>query len=44
MIRSVKTSDAGSERWVEEYQNLKSFWGVTPYLERLLGEKYAQYF
>ena len=44
MIRSVKTSDAGNERWVEEYRNLKSFWKVTPYLERLLGEEYAQLF
>jgi len=44
MIRSVKTSRAGNERWVEEYRNLKSFWGVTPYLERLLGEKYAKLF
>jgi len=42
MIRSVKTSDAGNERWVDEYRNLKSFWRVTPYLERLLGEEYAQ--
>jgi SAM-dependent methyltransferase len=41
MIRSVKTSPAGTERWVEEYRNLKSFWQVTPYLERLLGDKYA---
>jgi len=44
MIRSVKTGEAGSERWVDEYRNLRSFWGVTPYLERLLGEKYAEYF
>jgi SAM-dependent methyltransferase len=44
MIRSVKTSDAGNERWVDEYRNLKLFWGVTPYLERLLGNEYAKYF
>ena len=44
MIRSVKTNDGGNERWVEEYRNLKSFWGVTPYLERLLGEEYAKHF
>ncbi|HKI55392.1 MAG TPA: SAM-dependent methyltransferase, partial [Anaerolineales bacterium] len=44
MIRSVKTTQAGNERWVEEYRNLKSFWNVTPYLERLLDEKHAQLF
>lgn len=44
MIRSVKTTQVGNERWVEEYRNLKSFWNVTPYLERLLDEKHAQLF
>lgn len=43
MIRSAKTSAPGNTRWVEEYRNLKSFWQVTPYLERLLGDKYAQF-
>jgi len=43
MIRSVKTSPPGNARWVEEYRNLKSFWQVTPYLEKLLGEGYAQF-
>ena len=44
MIRSVKVSPAGKNpRWLEEYKNLKSFWQVTPYLEKLLGENYAQY-
>ncbi len=36
MIRAAKTSQPGNERWVEQYRKLKSFWGVTPYLERLL--------
>ena len=43
MIRAVKTSPPGSLRWVEEYKNLKTFWQVTPYLERLLGEPCAQF-
>ncbi len=44
MIRSVKVSPAGkTPRWVEEYKNLKSFWQVTPYLEKLLGDGYAHY-
>ncbi len=43
MIRAVKTSPPGNARWVEEYRNLKSFWQVTPYLERLLGDTHVQY-
>jgi SAM-dependent methyltransferase len=43
MIRSVKTSAPGNTRWVEEYRNLKSFWKVTPYLEKLLGVSYAKF-
>ena len=43
MIRAVKTSPPGNQRWVEEYRNLKAFWQVTPYLERLLGEPYAEF-
>jgi len=43
MIRSVKTSPAGNTRWIEEYKNLKSFWQVTPYLEKLLGESHTQH-
>ncbi len=43
MIRSTKTSPAGNSRWVEEYKNLKSFWQVTPYLEKILGESHTQY-
>ncbi|MFN8460151.1 MAG: hypothetical protein U0X93_00040 [Anaerolineales bacterium] len=43
MIRSVKTSPAGNTHWIEEYRNLKSFWQVTPYLEKILGDEYKQY-
>lgn len=43
MIRSVKTSPAGNAHWVEDYRNLKSFWQVTPYLEKLLGDEYKQF-
>jgi hypothetical protein len=41
MIRAVKTSTPGNTRWVDEYRNLKSFWKVTPYLEKVLGENYS---
>jgi SAM-dependent methyltransferase len=44
MIRSVKTTPPGEARRVEQYRNLKSFWGVTPHLERLLNSEYSQYF
>jgi len=40
MIRAVKTASPGETRWSDEYQKLKSFWQVTPYLEQVLGEKY----
>jgi len=43
MIRAVKTSPPGNARWIEEYRNLKEFWQVTSYLERLLGAQYAQF-
>ena len=43
MIRAVKTSPPGNPRRVEEYQELKSFWKLTPYLEKILGEEYAKY-
>ena len=43
MIRAVKSSPVGSPRRVDEYRNLKSFWQVTPYLEKLLGKEFAQY-
>jgi hypothetical protein len=43
MIRAVKTSPPGNARWMEEYRNLKEFWQVTPYLERLLAAQYAQF-
>lgn len=43
MIRAVKTSPPGNARWVDEYRELKSFWQLTPYLEKLLSEPFASY-
>lgn len=43
MIRAVKTSPAGNARWVDEYRDLKSFWQVTPYLEKVLDEPYVSH-
>ncbi len=36
MIRAVKVESAGETNAAEEYAALKAFWGVTPYLEKLL--------
>ena len=37
MIRAVKGLKAGEKPFVEEYQELKTFWEVKPILEELLG-------
>lgn len=39
MIRAVKKTAIGEAEFVKEYNDLKAFWGVTPYLEMLLGER-----
>jgi SAM-dependent methyltransferase len=43
MIRAVKTSPPGNARLLEEYQALKAFWQVTPYLEWLLEDEYDRW-
>ena len=35
----VIKDEVGDAGLVEEYRQLKAFWGVTPYLETLLGER-----
>jgi SAM-dependent methyltransferase len=42
MIRAVKTATPGEAQFVQEYQALKSFWLVEPYLATLLGEEFEQ--
>ncbi|MCX6093220.1 MAG: SAM-dependent methyltransferase, partial [Candidatus Bipolaricaulota bacterium] len=42
MIRAVKMSESGSGRSVQEYEALKDYWHVTPYLEQLLGDELSQ--
>jgi hypothetical protein len=39
MIRAVGGLPPGDARFVREYYQLKEYWQVTPYLERLLGEE-----
>jgi SAM-dependent methyltransferase len=43
MIRAVKATTPGDGQFVREYQELKQFWGVTPYLERLLGDSFTRW-
>jgi SAM-dependent methyltransferase len=43
LIRAVRHSPNQRAAVVREYLELKRFWGVTPYLETLLGERLATY-
>lgn len=46
MIRGVKTSPPGDRKALAEYQELKAYWRVQPYLEDLLADRlkpYAQF-
>ena len=38
MIRAVRTGRSGEPKVRREYDEMKAFWGVTPYLEGLLSE------
>ena len=40
MIRAVRGSQRNKARYIQEYLDLKKYWGVTPYLETLLGERF----
>ncbi|MGH2498122.1 MAG: class I SAM-dependent methyltransferase [Ktedonobacteraceae bacterium] len=42
MIRAARHLPSGNPEYVREYLELKNYWGVTPYLEVLLGERFAQ--
>ena len=42
MIRAARSAAAGDRQFVREYNDLKQLWGVTPYLERLLGEPFRE--
>ncbi len=39
MIRAVRAAPPGDPQFAAEYRALKQLWGVTPYLEGLLGEQ-----
>ena len=43
MIRAVRRTAPGERQFVREYNQLKQFWGVTPYLETLLGDQLTRW-
>ena len=40
MIRAIKAATPGDPQFVREYTDLKQFWQVTPYIEKLLGAEF----
>lgn len=42
MIRAIRGAPVGEANFVAEYVAMKTFWGVTPYLEPLLGETFQR--
>jgi SAM-dependent methyltransferase len=42
MIRAVRTGRVGEAAFVQEYQELKRFCGVTPYCETAFGDEFRQ--
>jgi hypothetical protein len=42
MIRAVRGAPRGEPAHVAEYVEMKRFWGVTPYIEKVLGEPFQQ--
>ena len=42
MIRAVRSAAPGEPQFVREYVDLKQLWGVTPYIEQLLGEPFRE--
>ncbi|VTS04456.1 class I SAM-dependent methyltransferase [Tuwongella immobilis] len=42
LIRAVKVGPVGDSSSVREYLELRQFWQVTPYLERVFGDRFLQ--
>ena len=42
LIRAARRLSPGNSEVIQEYLGLKNYWGVTPYLETLLGESFAR--
>jgi SAM-dependent methyltransferase len=41
MIRAVKREQRDGVKYIREYLDLKNYWGITPYIETLLGERFT---
>jgi hypothetical protein len=39
LLRAVRKTEPGSEQALKEYRQLRDFWSVSPYLEKLLSEE-----
>jgi hypothetical protein len=42
MIRAVRGAPLGDVALVSEYREMRRFWGVTPYVEGVLGEPFQR--
>jgi hypothetical protein len=42
LIRAVYRLPHGNSGYIQQYLALKNYWGVTPYLETLLGESFSR--
>src|SRR5207248_4946052 len=42
MIRAVRGAPVGEESLVREYVEMREFWGVTPAIERAVGEPFER--
>ncbi len=42
LIRAVRGAPVGERTFVDEYRELRRFWGVTPYIEGVLGEPFRR--
>ncbi len=42
MLRAVRGAPVGEAMFVREYLELRQFWGVSPYLEQALGERFQK--
>lgn len=42
MLRAIRGLPSGESSFVKEYLELRRFWGVTPYLEKVLGEPFQR--
>ena len=42
MIRAVRGAPVGETAFIDEYRRMKRYWGVAPYIEQALGERFQR--